>query len=114
MKAVLADGYPIAIGFTVYESFESEHVTSTGIVPLPRFWEQPVGGHAVLIVGYDNRRNWFIVRNSWGASWGMSATSYGPHGGNGGYCVMPYNYLTNRRLASDFWTAKGVAIPKKP
>ena len=34
MKEVLASGLPIVIGFSVYQSFESDRVTETGIVPM--------------------------------------------------------------------------------
>src|SRR5258706_7575271 len=35
MKACLAAGYPFVFGFTVYESFESDVVATTGSAPLP-------------------------------------------------------------------------------
>jgi C1A family cysteine protease len=93
---VLATGLPIVIGFTVYESFESSTVASTGMVPMPGHHEKQVGGHCVVLVGYDDSQSMFIVRNSWGTSWGMA-----------GYFMMPYAYLTNPRLSSDFWMATG-------
>jgi hypothetical protein len=96
MKAVLANGYPIALGFSVFESFESEAVTSTGIVPMPGKHEQLLGGHAVLCVGYNDSTRMFIGRNSWG-SWGLE-----------GYFDIPYQYWINPRLASDFWSATKV------
>jgi C1A family cysteine protease len=95
IKGVLASGMVVNFGFTVYESFESDVVTKTGIVPMPKPSEQVLGGHAVVCVGYDNSKG-FIVRNSWGSSWGIS-----------GYCYMPYKYLTGK-LASDFWVIKKV------
>jgi C1A family cysteine protease len=94
MQAVLAAGYPVVGGFTVYDSFESDAVARTGIVPMPAKTEQVLGGHAILVVGYDNSKNWFIVRNSWGAGWGAA-----------GYFYMPYAYFTNADMADDFWTA---------
>jgi C1A family cysteine protease len=94
MKEVLTSGLPIVVGFTVYQSFESDQVTQTGIVPMPGHHEQVLGGHAVLVVGYDDSQSRFIVRNSWGAQWGQK-----------GYFLMPYAYLTNHRLSSDFWSA---------
>ncbi len=36
MRSCLADGFPFVFGFTVYESFESQDVAKTGVVPMPR------------------------------------------------------------------------------
>jgi C1A family cysteine protease len=97
LKGCLASGYPFIFGFTVYESFESPQVAKTGIVPMPSSKEKVVGGHAVVAVGYDDSKSQFIVRNSWGAAWGIK-----------GYCMMPYSYLINGELADDFWTIQTV------
>jgi len=93
MRDCLASGYPFVFGFTVYQSFESPQVASTGVVPMPAPNEQTLGGHAVVAVGYDDASQRFIVRNSWGAAWGMQ-----------GYFTMPYAYLNNPNLAANFWT----------
>ncbi len=95
MKGCLASGFPFVFGFTVYESFEAEQVAQTGHAPMPAPGERPVGGHAVMAVGYEEANQWFIVRNSWGTGWGMA-----------GYFTMPYAYLTQASLASDFWTIR--------
>lgn len=95
MRACLADGYPFVFGFSVYESFHSEEVEKTGIVQMPKPDESLTGGHAVLAVGYDDSQKRFIVRNSWGVDWGME-----------GYFTIPYEYLGNDNLASDFWTIR--------
>ena len=95
MKACLASGYPFVFGFTVYESFESPQVAKTGVAALPGPSEAVVGGHAVLAVGYDDAQHSFLVRNSWGDGWGMK-----------GYFTMPYAYLTQSDLSSDFWTIR--------
>ena len=98
MKACLAAGYPFVFGFTVYESFESQQVASTGNVPMPNTsTEKVLGGHAVCAVGYDDSKQVFIVRNSWGPGWGLK-----------GYCMMPYAYLLDAQLASDFWTIRQI------
>jgi C1A family cysteine protease len=97
MQGCLADGYPFVFGFTVYESFESQSVGSTGIVPMPSPGERTVGGHAVVAVGFDDAKRWFIVRNSWGADWGDK-----------GYCYMPYEYLLRPNLTDDFWIIRSV------
>lgn len=95
MKGCLAEGFPFAFGMTVYDSFEGDQVASTGIVQLPTPNEQQVGGHAVLVVGYDDSQQRFIIRNSWGSNWGI-----------GGYFTLPYAYIVNPDLATDFWTLR--------
>jgi len=92
IKSVLASGYPVVFGMSVYESFESPDVAKTGIIPMPTKTESCLGGHCMAIVGYDNSKNAFKVRNSWNTTWGLQ-----------GYCWIPYNYLTNQNLSSDFW-----------
>ena len=92
MKAALAAGYPVAGGFTVYASFEGVSVAQTGVVTMPAKTEECLGGHAILVVGYDDAQQHYIVRNSWGPSWGDK-----------GYFYVPYDYFTNRDLADDFW-----------
>lgn len=101
IKTCLAQGFPVVGGFTVYDSFESAHAAQTGIIPMPGKKESVLGGHCVVIVGYDDVKQWFIVRNSWGTGWGDK-----------GYCYMPYAYWTNKNLASDCWTLRTVANGK--
>jgi C1A family cysteine protease len=97
MKGCLAEGFPFVFGFTVYESFESQEVAQTGEVPMPGQGEKVLGGHAVLAVGYDDKDRQFICRNSWGSNWG-----------DAGYFYMPYAYLLDDNLSSDFWTIRSV------
>jgi C1A family cysteine protease len=98
MKSCLASGYPFVLGFTVYDSFESSQVAQTGVMPMPSPGESVLGGHAVLAVGYDDSKQMWTVRNSWGSSWGAQ-----------GYFYMPYAYLLNSGLSSDFWTIRSVS-----
>lgn len=96
-KGCLAEGFPFIFGFSVYESFESDAVAASGVAPMPGPGERLLGGHAVLAVGYDDAAQRFLVRNSWGNGWGQA-----------GYFTMPYAYLTERNLSSDFWTLRSV------
>ncbi len=98
MKGCLASGYPFIFGFSVYTEFESDAMAKTGELNMPSPKEKLLGGHAVLAVGYDDKTQRFIVRNSWGAQWGAE-----------GYFTMPYSYLTDSNLADDFWTIRLVA-----
>jgi C1A family cysteine protease len=93
MQSCLAEGYPITFGFTVYDSFRS--IGKNGMMPMPKPSEQVLGGHAVLAVGYDNAKQVFIVRNSWGSTWGDK-----------GYFYMPYAYITDTNRCDDFWTIR--------
>jgi len=102
MKGCLASGFPFVFGFTVYDSFESAHVAHTGHLKMPQPGEAMAGGHAVLAVGYDDEHQYFIVRNSWGDTWGMK-----------GYFTIPYQYLLEPNLSDDFWTVRLVEAPKK-
>jgi C1A family cysteine protease len=90
LKSCLYQGFPFVFGFSVYQSFMSQGVARTGLMPMPSKRERLLGGHAVLAVGYDDSKQVFIVRNSWGPNWGDK-----------GYFYMPYKYITNDDLAAD-------------
>jgi C1A family cysteine protease len=100
LQNVLASGFPISFGFTVYSSFESAAVAKNGIVPMPQSAETVLGGHAVVAIGYKPLQGqlYFECRNSWGPSWGDK-----------GYFWMPSAYITSASLASDFWTIEQVS-----
>ncbi len=72
-------------------------MTKSGKMPWPAHSEQPRGGHAVLMVGYDDSKHCWLVRNSWGEQWGEE-----------GYFWMPYEYALHADLAADFWTVRYV------
>jgi uncharacterized repeat protein (TIGR02543 family) len=58
---------PLVAGFTVYADFYYGY--NGGVY----HWDhvsQAVGGHAVVIVGYDSNEQYWIVKNSWSANWG--------------------------------------------
>ena len=95
MKHCLADGYPFVFGFMVYPYMESKEMAKTGKLILPKANEECLGGHAVCAVSYDDTAQNFIIRNSWGSRWGLA-----------GYFLMPYSYINNPDLASDFWTIR--------
>ena len=95
LQGCLAEGFPFVFGFTVYESFMTQEVANSGIMPMPKRSEKVMGGHAVMAVGYDDKRQVFIVRNSWGKEWG-----------DDGYFYMPYAYITDTNRCDDFWTIR--------
>lgn len=93
IKTALADGYPVIVGVTVYSGFLSSKVAKSGNVNLPTKRESEEGGHAILLVGYDESKQRFIFRNSWSTEWG-----------NEGYGTIPYVYV--RDMGDDFWIIK--------
>lgn len=94
IQAALSNRQTVAIGFTVYESFESAEVAKTGVMPVPQPGEQVLGGHEVLVVGYlKSEPHHALVRNSWGAGWGQS-----------GYFLFPWSVLLDRSMTSDLRT----------
>jgi C1A family cysteine protease len=92
LMVALAQGNPVTAGITIYDSFEWPQVTEKGIVPMPKSNEHCLGGHAILLVGYDMEYKIYIARNSWGSQWGQN-----------GYFSLPFDYVHNADLASDFW-----------
>jgi C1A family cysteine protease len=96
IKQSIIDKKPVLIAIGVYQSFESDEVEKTGVVPMPdpvNFEDSNdpkdpfVGGHEVLIVGYTDSKHMFTCVNSWGESWG-----------DNGYFYLPYDYVINQNL----------------
>jgi C1A family cysteine protease len=86
MKTEIDGGVPVAVGLLLTRGFLA---APAGQIPDPVPGESTFGGHAVTIVGYEERTApVFIVRNSWGSGWG-----------DGGYGYLPYRYLTLVREA---------------
>jgi hypothetical protein len=91
VRACLAGGFPLAFGANLFPS-SWEHTGKTGEVKMPKPGEKDDGGHAMLMVGYDDAERVFVVRNSWGPEWG-----------DGGYCYVPFDYLMNPEWVRPFW-----------
>ena len=95
LKSVLNMGLPICYGISVYwASFGA-------VVQMPSIGESLGGGHATVLVGYDDGTtfgpNRFLAMNSWGAGWGFS-----------GYYTIPYQFVLDPVLAFDFWVLQHV------
>ena len=98
MKGCLTSGFPFVVGILVYSSFESLTVTTTGYVSMPNILKERIlGGHAVICVGYNDKKGVWIMKNSWGSGWG-----------DRGHFYLPYNYLLSNKLAGDMWTIRKV------
>jgi C1A family cysteine protease len=113
LNATLASGLPFVFGFTVYDSFMSEKVAQTGVVPVPGHDEGVAGGHCVWCFGYNATDvKWTApsgrvypprtkaCRNSWrnadGSWWGDNGNFY-----------LPQWYFDSDQC-SDFWVINRV------
>jgi hypothetical protein len=97
LKAQLNAGYPVIIGAMIDEGFEQ---AGKGYV-----WSEikgkQLGGHAMLVVGYDDDRNAFRVLNSWGTGWG-----------DAGYYWLDYALFP--RVVNEAFVAKDALEPIVP
>lgn len=95
IKQTLAAGNPIQFGFPVPESFMGPAMASSGIMQMPGPNEKIVGGHATVIIGWDDSMGAWLIKNSWGVNWGLQGNFW-----------MPFDWLLN--MASDLWTLYAV------
>ncbi|REK18893.1 MAG: cysteine protease [Planctomycetota bacterium] len=92
IKAFVSAGFPAVFGVSVPDS-----LTDDGHIPYRPTFDTPLGGQAMVVVGYDDRwlqgtRGALLVRSSWGARWGEA-----------GYGWLPYAFV-EELLAVDFFT----------
>jgi len=85
---VLSHDMPIAFGLSCFENFDTAKTAEDGIIPMPTGSHK--GDHAMVCVGFNGTH--FIVRNSWGDSWG-----------DNGYAYIPIDYMLNDNLGGDYW-----------
>lgn len=112
IKKKLNAGKSVLIGINCYDSIMSDAAANTGLVQMPALNEESQGGHAVLIVGFDERQTvngktnpfyqHFILRNSWSAGWGDK-----------GYFYLPYDFITNEEHTSELWSFVSTADVSK-
>lgn len=86
IKDELVNYGPLVTTFDVYSDF---YYYGGGIYQYTYGTYQ--GGHAVLIVGYDDAGQYFIVKNSWGNSWGEA-----------GYFRIGYSELNSVTYFGDY------------
>ena len=92
IKNCIENHFPVVFGMDVFESFEQLSTDNQFIVSFPQKDEKKLGGHAVIIVGFDDQTKLFKVRNSWGENWGDC-----------GHFYIPYEYVLDESLCADFW-----------
>jgi C1A family cysteine protease len=91
-QQILAEHGPIVVGFMVYEDFRNY---TGGVYKYVN--GEFLGGHAVLIVGYNKEKRYWIVKNSWGTKWGETCEGKGSERGyfriGFGECMIEMPYM---------------------
>lgn len=96
LRTCILTGIPVMIAIAVYQSFESKWANATGIISIPNTTtETCLGGHEVLITGYNDIFGYFTFVNSWGTGWG-----------NKGFGYIPYTYVTDKKLTWSLYYMK--------
>ena len=95
LRLNLATKGPCIIGVQVFQGMMT---TKTGIVPMPKKNERPLGGHAICPVGYDDKKKLVKFKNSWSEKWGKK-----------GYGFLPYAYIENYMM--DAWSSVDIDDP---
>jgi C1A family cysteine protease len=100
MKRNLMINGPFLAGVRVFKGWFSKRVIKNGLIPLPKKKEQAAGGHAVCVVGFDDVKQTFKFKNSWGRSWADQ-----------GYGHLSYAYM--RKYCVDAWSATDLIVNPK-
>ena len=83
IKEVLSGKRPVVLGMEIFFNFSNVEKNNP-IVSMPNYITYSLGMHAVLIMGYDDSTNMFLIKNSYGNNWG-----------DNGYGYLPYDYVSN-------------------
>jgi len=83
MARALWNEGPVAVGLQINSAFMKY---GGGVLLKHQCLGHPMGGHAVMVVGYDNSKSAWIIQNSWGEGWGVTRDA-------------PYNIGTRRRVS---------------
>ena len=79
IKNSLYHKHPVMLGVPVWKEFLTLREKD---VPLPDTNKKSLGGHAITIIGYDDRQKAFHIQNSWRTTWGKFGRAW-----------LPYKYL---------------------
>jgi len=100
IKQYLLNDNPVICGIKIFNSFHSDKTIRTGIIDLPHKLDYLLGGHSIVIIGFNNYIDSYIFINSWGTSWG-----------NKGLGIIPYTYINNKDYADEFYIMNLVTNP---
>jgi C1A family cysteine protease len=91
LRACLAQRDPFIFGIEAYVAPFSRAATSA-FLEVPAAGTKPMGGHALIALGYDRDRRAFLARNSLGPSYGRD-----------GFFWIDERYFADPTLTFDLW-----------
>ena len=115
--ACLASGFPLVLGFEVPTSFDDPDIAKSGVLRSPQQAEPTIGGHGVLVVGYDlhfrdsavfkasgidpalMQDHALLILNSWNG-WGYDNT---------GLFWLSLRYAVDQSTGADLWDGPHIA-----
>ena len=102
LTSALSEGYPVAISLRIFDSFQAD---GNGFIYRPtdqQIKDHDEGNHALVICGFSEDDKVYIVRNSWGTSFGDK-----------GYCYIPFSYIDDPALCNQACIITDVEVTEK-
>jgi hypothetical protein len=100
--------FPILCGIKIFKNIDDKKVKKTGIIEIPNnindsdnlLGDNLLGGHCIILIGFDDNTKYYKFINSWGSNWG-----------DNGFGYLPYEYITSEYLSDEFYILKQVTNP---
>ena len=86
----LNSGFPVVFGMQVFPQFATMEMNNQDTVEIPPKGQELIGGHAMVLVGYNLNKQLVVARNSFGPDWGRH-----------GHCWIPFEYI--KKYTLDSW-----------
>lgn len=96
VKVSISENKPVIIGMLIRENFKN-------LTKEDKYWnpdagdKTSAGGHAMVIVGYNDDKNAFEVMNSWGKEWGNDGYFWLKYDDFAKYCVYGYQLSIKKK-----------------
>lgn len=94
VQNALSSGKSVLVGILVYSNFMTDKVLVSGVVPMPSGYL--LGGHAICLTGFTQSSNPSLSTFTFCNSWGI-------YSGNLGMFTIPYSYIGNSSLSSEWY-----------
>lgn len=129
LRQCLSEGYPVVFGFQYYWDHPPwNKEKETWLLPaLPESQQHssppekydrakgtsdPIGGHTVLAIGYNDSKSQVLCQNSWGNGLDENGNPTAKNSKDGIFW-MDYSWITDWEATDDFWMIREIQQPKK-